>query len=61
MAKHWKNGRFSNQEWDQKIFVEVTTLDRLIKIYGLPNYIRMTIGTQSDMRKTVKISNKFNV
>ena len=21
MAKHWKNGRFSNQEWDQKISV----------------------------------------
>jgi len=43
MAKHWKNGRFSNQEWDQKIFVEVTTLDRLIKIYGLPNYIKIDV------------------
>ena len=43
MAKHWKNGRFSNQEWDQKISVEVTTLDRLIKIYGLPNYIKIDV------------------
>ena len=34
---------------------------RSLTSYGLPNYIRMTIGTQSDMRKTVKISNKFNV
>jgi len=34
---------------------------RPLTSYGLPNYIRMTIGTQSDMRKTVKISNKFNV
>ena len=29
---------------------------RSLTSYGLPNYIRMTIGTQSDMRKTVKIS-----
>ena len=34
---------------------------RSLTSYGLPNYIRMTIGTQSNMRKTVKISNKFNV
>ena len=34
---------------------------RSLTSYGLPNYIRMTIGTQSDMRKTVKISIKFNV
>ena len=34
---------------------------RSLTSYGLPNFIRMTIGTQSDMRKTVKISNKFNV
>ena len=43
MAKHWKNGRFSNQKWDQKISVEVTTLDHLIKIYGLPNYIKIDV------------------
>ena len=27
MAKHWKSGRFSNEKWDQKINVEMTTLD----------------------------------
>ena len=43
MAKHWKNGRFSNQKWDQKISVEVTTLAHLIKIYGLPNYIKIDV------------------
>ena len=43
MAKHWKNGRFSNQKWDQIISVEVTTLDHLIKIYGLPNYIKIDV------------------
>ena len=43
MAKHWKSGRFSDQKWDQKISVEVTTLDHLIKIYGLPNYIKIDV------------------
>ena len=43
MAKHWKNGRFSNEKWDQKIIVETTTLDELIKIYGLPNYIKIDV------------------
>ena len=43
MAKHWKKGRFSNEKWDQKITVEMTTLDDLIKIYGLPNYIKIDV------------------
>tara|TARA_Y100001935_G_scaffold253615_1_gene260249 strand:+ start:908 stop:1963 length:1056 start_codon:yes stop_codon:yes gene_type:complete len=34
---------------------------RLLKSYGLPNYVRMTIGTKLDMKKAVKISNQFNV
>ena len=43
MAKHWKSGRFYNEKWDQKITVEMTTLDDLIKIYGLPNYIKIDV------------------
>ena len=43
MAKHWKSGRFSNEKWDQKINVEMTTLDHLIKIYGLPKYIKIDV------------------
>ena len=43
MAKHWKRGRFSNEKWDQKIIVEMTTLDHLIKIYGIPNYIKIDV------------------
>ena len=34
---------------------------RLLKSYGLPNHVRMTIGTKLDMQKAVKISNQFNV
>ena len=43
MAKHWKKGRFSNEKWDQKILVEVITLDQLIKIYGKPDYIKIDV------------------
>ena len=43
MAIHWKSGRFSNEKWDQKINVEMTTLDHLIKIYGLPKYIKIDV------------------
>ena len=65
MAKHWKNGRFSNQKWDQIISVEVTTLDHLIKIYGLPNYIKIDVeGFELDVllglsQKTGIISFEF--
>ena len=43
MAKHWKKGRFSGEKWDQKILVEMTTLDHLIKVYGIPNYIKIDV------------------
>jgi histidinol-phosphate/aromatic aminotransferase/cobyric acid decarboxylase-like protein len=34
---------------------------RLLTSYGLPNFVRMTIGTKSDMKEAVRVSNKFNV
>ena len=43
MSDHWKKGRFSNQIWDSEILVEVTTLDELIKTYGLPSYIKIDV------------------
>ena len=43
MAKHWKSGRFSEENWDKKIKVEMTTLDELIKVYGVPNYIKVDV------------------
>ncbi len=43
MAKHWKKGRFSSEKWDQKISVEMTTLDQLISVYGIPNYIKIDV------------------
>ena len=43
MSDHWKKGRFSNHTWDSEILVEVTTLDELIKTYGLPSYIKIDV------------------
>ena len=43
MSNHWKEGRFSNQIWDNKILVEMTTLDELIETYGLPSYIKIDV------------------
>ncbi len=43
MAEHWKKGRFSNEKWDKKILVDVTTLDILIKEYGIPDYIKIDV------------------
>ena len=34
---------------------------RSLSSYGLHNFVRMTIGTKSDMKKAVKTANKFNV
>tara|TARA_B100001057_G_scaffold251150_1_gene251357 strand:- start:3617 stop:4297 length:681 start_codon:yes stop_codon:yes gene_type:complete len=43
MAEHWKSGRFLKEKWDHKITVEMTTLDELIKIYGIPDYIKIDV------------------
>ena len=43
MAKHWKSGRFLQEKWDKEINVEITTIDELIKIYGVPNYIKVDV------------------
>ena len=42
-AKHWKSGRFSNLKWPDKIQVQITTLDSLIKKFGNPQYIKIDV------------------
>lgn len=45
MSDKWKNkGRFSGDyEWEKKQTVEVTTLDRLIDIYGVPTFCKIDV------------------
>jgi FkbM family methyltransferase len=42
-AEHWKTGRFSDSKWDEKITVDITTLDELIKKFGDPKYIKIDV------------------
>ena len=42
-AEHWKTGRFSDSKWDEKITVNITTLDELIKKFGNPKYIKIDV------------------
>lgn len=47
-SKEWieavkASGRFSNQEWNRTEVVEVTTLDKLIQEFGLPQFIKIDV------------------
>jgi len=48
MSKEWINsvqdsGRFAGYRWDETIQVTVTTLDELIRRYGLPAFIKIDV------------------
>jgi histidinol-phosphate aminotransferase len=47
--------RFAQYLYRNKITV------RHLASYGLPNHIRMTIGNAHEMKKTIKICNRFDV
>jgi FkbM family methyltransferase len=39
----WKQGRFSGYEWNNEQKVIVTTLDKLIDEYGMPDFIKIDV------------------
>lgn len=48
LSKKWvesvkNSGRFSEFSWDEKQEVELTTLDYLIRTYGLPDFIKIDV------------------
>lgn len=43
LSEEWKKGRFADYKWDQTIQVDVTTLDEIIKQYGLPKYCKIDV------------------
>jgi len=48
MSKEWitavkNSGRFLSHKWDDKVTVETTTLDLLIKEYGKPNFCKIDV------------------
>lgn len=42
-SKKWKTGRLSNYKWNKKKLVQVTTLDALIKEFGLPVFCKIDV------------------
>ena len=55
----FKNSRIAQKYVDFLYKNKITV--RLLASYGLPNFVRMSIGTKSDMKEAVRVSNKFNV
>ena len=41
--EHWKQGRFKEQKWDNRIQVKVRTLDGLIREFGEPRLIKVDV------------------
>ena len=42
-SEQWKTGRFASQKWDKKVMVKVTTLDEMIKTWGMPQFCKIDV------------------
>jgi FkbM family methyltransferase len=48
LSKHWvtatkKSGRFRKNTWNKRQLVEITTLDNMIKQFGIPSFIKIDV------------------
>ena len=43
MSSDWKLGRFKNDKWGPGIWIPVTTLDNMIKKYGVPDFCKIDV------------------
>ena len=55
----FKHGNIANR-FVQYLYKNKITVRHLAS-YGLPRHIRMTIGNSNEMKKTIKVCNRFNV
>jgi FkbM family methyltransferase len=54
------SGRFSNYQWDKRQDVEISTLDEMIRIYGIPAFIKIDVeGFEYEVLKGLSIPVKF--
>ena len=59
-SKEWKKGRYSYQEWDKEAIVPVTTLERLIKQYGTPEFCKIDVeGYEPNVLRGLKSKISF--
>ena len=42
-SEEWKHGRFSEYNWDTEAEIETTTLDQIIREYGIPQYCKIDV------------------
>ena len=55
LSREWitavtESGRFADQRWDRKRVVEVTTLDQLVALHGVPAFIKIDVeGFESEV------------
>jgi hypothetical protein len=42
-SNEWMTGRFINEIWDSEIKVTVTTVDALVRRFGIPRYIKIDV------------------
>ena len=43
VSKHWMTGRFKNYSWNSVVSVKATTLDALIRKFGMPDYCKIDV------------------
>jgi FkbM family methyltransferase len=42
-SEKWKTGRFAGVNWDQKVTVEISTLDEMIQVFGCPQFCKIDV------------------
>jgi FkbM family methyltransferase len=43
LSGQWKTGRFAQYSWSSSVEIELTTLDELIRLHGLPRYCKVDV------------------
>jgi len=53
-SDRWKTGRFQGLEWNQTMSIKMTTLDDLVREYGVPRYCKIDVeGYEHEVLKGV--------
>jgi len=42
-SPEWMTGRFAHETWDEKLDIAVTTLDNMVREFGVPRYLKIDV------------------